>query len=118
MPAEHAALWNSSFHSLGGLKRSHLPTLLQFWLGAHDLGVMSGRWEQHYGQPRSPCLPERCSQHCVEDEYHMVFECDAYESIRDWHRPLGTDLTYKWSRCHHACMAGMMVSAPILSSTD
>jgi hypothetical protein len=28
-------------------------------------------------------LCERCSQHCVEDEYHMVFDCDAYESIRD-----------------------------------
>jgi hypothetical protein len=88
LPAEHAALWTSSFHLLGGLKRSHLLALLRFRLGAHDLRVVSGKWERHNGLPRSLRLCERCSQHCVEDEYHMVFDCDAYESIRDRHRPL------------------------------
>jgi hypothetical protein len=40
-----------------------------------------------FAQVSTP-VGERCSQHCVEDEYHMVFDCDAYESIRDRHRPL------------------------------
>jgi hypothetical protein len=35
----YAALWTSSFHLLGGLKRSHLLALLRFRLGAHDLRV-------------------------------------------------------------------------------
>jgi hypothetical protein len=87
---EHAASWNdnSSFHSVGGLRRPHLVSLLRFRLGAHDLRVVSGRWENRIGVPRSQRLCERCSQHCVEDEYHMLFECDAYDSIRDRYLPL------------------------------
>jgi hypothetical protein len=78
---EQAASWNdnSSFHCVGGLRRPHLISLIRFRLGAHDLRVVSGRWENRNGVPRSQHLCERCSQHCVEDEYHMLFECDAYE---------------------------------------
>jgi hypothetical protein len=48
LPAEHAALWTSSFHLLGGLKRSHLLALLvRFRLGPHHLTVVSGKWERH-----------------------------------------------------------------------
>jgi hypothetical protein len=40
LPAEHAALWTSSFHLLGGLKRSHLLALLLiFRLGAHEPSI-------------------------------------------------------------------------------
>jgi hypothetical protein len=43
LPAEHAALWTSSFHLLGGLKRSHLLAVVRFQLGAHDLRLVSGK---------------------------------------------------------------------------
>jgi hypothetical protein len=68
--------------------------------------VVSGKCERHNGLPRSlERLCERCSPHCcVEDEYRMMFECDAYESIRDRHRPL-------FDQCRHGDpqLAGGMV---------
>lgn len=81
--AEAAADWCSAFHSVGGLNKSHLYSLLRFRLGAHDLRVATGRWEGRNGLPRPRRRCERCCQECVEDEYHLVFECDAYETLRD-----------------------------------
>ena len=89
--SEPAATWTSSFHSLGGLNRSHLLSLLRFRLGAHDLRVSTGRWEGRCGVPRPQRLCERCSKQCVEDEYHMIFECDAYECLRDRYHSLFYD---------------------------
>jgi hypothetical protein len=44
---------HSSFQPLGGLNRLHLISLLHFQLGAHDLRVVSGRWKNGNGMPRS-----------------------------------------------------------------
>jgi hypothetical protein len=87
LPAEHAALWTSSFHLLGGLKRSHLLALLRFRLGAHDLRVVSGKWERHNGLPRSLRLCERCSQHCVEDEYRSLLLYLVLKLSKNKHKP-------------------------------
>jgi hypothetical protein len=91
LQAEPAAAWSSQFHALGGISKSHLLSMLRFRLGAHDLRVMSGRWEGRTGVPRPQRLCERCSQQTVEDEFHMVFECDAYECVRERYPTLFLD---------------------------
>jgi len=53
---------------------------------------MSGRWEGRTGVPRPQRLCERCSQQTVEDEFHMVFECDAYECVRERYPTLFSQL--------------------------
>jgi hypothetical protein len=105
--SEPASNWTSSFHSLGGLNRSHLLSLLRFRLGAHDLRVVSGRWEGRFGVPRPQRLCERCSEQCVEDEYHMVFECDAYEGLRDRYHSLFSDHGYNQSPASRSMAAFM-----------
>ena len=79
----HPNSWCSSFHLTAGVCRPHLLNLLRFRLGAHDLRVASGKWERGGSLHRSDRLCERCTQGCVEDEFHLVFECDAYCSVRD-----------------------------------
>jgi hypothetical protein len=75
-PAE----WCSSFHLEGGMCKSHLFSLLRFRLGVHGLRVDSGRWER---LPRAHRLCERCTEDMVEDEFHLVFECPAYDGVRE-----------------------------------
>jgi hypothetical protein len=90
LPAEYAALWTSSFHLLpGGLKRSHLLALVRFQVGAHDL-----KWCPVSGSGIMDCPALYACVSAAHNSvlkmsiYHMVFDCDAYESIRDRHRPL------------------------------
>jgi hypothetical protein len=68
-----------------GLNKVHLMSLMRFRLGAHDLRVATGRWERVDGRqlPRHQRLCTVCLANQVEDEFHMVFECDAYESVRE-----------------------------------
>lgn len=70
--------WCSAFHRTGGMPSQHLHSLLRFRLGAHGLGVATGRWS---GVPRV----ERCCQWCgrVDDEFHLVFECPALSCVRE-----------------------------------
>jgi hypothetical protein len=58
---------------------------MRFRLGAHDLRVATGRWESTDNGllPRQQRLCERCADAQVEDEFHMVFECDAYDVVRE-----------------------------------
>ena len=59
--------------------KAQLFNLLRFRLGAHSLRVAEGRWER---LPRDRRLCERCTEGVVEDEFHLVFECPAYDSVR------------------------------------
>jgi hypothetical protein len=72
-------------HNTAGLNKMHLASLMRFRLGAHDLRVATGRWERADGRalPRQQRLCTFCTADQVEDEFHMVFECDAYDSVRE-----------------------------------
>ncbi len=53
--------------------------LMRFRLGCADIAVNSGRFIQ---TPRDQRKCRACNQDAVEDERHVVFECDAYASLR------------------------------------
>jgi hypothetical protein len=74
------AQWRSSFHDVGGLSKAHMFDLLRFRVGAHSLRNVTGRWERTARQMR---VCERCVDNCVEDEFHVVFECSIYDSLRE-----------------------------------
>jgi hypothetical protein len=72
-------------HDTASFHKSHLASLLRFRLGAHSLRISTGRWEQagRASLPRQHRVCCRCTSGTVEDEFHMVFECHAYEPIRE-----------------------------------
>jgi len=70
---------------LGGMEPHHLQasSSARFWVGTHDLRVVTSRWERSCGIiARAARVCERCTDNVVEDEYHMVFECLLYDSLR------------------------------------
>ena len=54
--------------------------LLRFRMGAHSLLIVQGR---RSGTPRGQRLCQRCDQHAVGDERHLIFECPAMQCVRD-----------------------------------
>jgi hypothetical protein len=64
-----------------GIHPAHLCSLLRFRLGAHDLRVATGRWQKPRLE-RQQRVCQWCTQGRVEDEFHMVFECSAYDRLR------------------------------------
>jgi hypothetical protein len=56
--------------------------LVRFRLGAHGLRVVTGAWKDGGRLDRRQRLCKCCNMDIVEDEYHVVFECTAYDSIR------------------------------------
>lgn len=71
--------------SVGQQAHDHLHCGCPFRLSAHALHVVTGRWCR---TPRQERLCEYCAQCKVEDEYHLLFECDAYNPVRQWFAPL------------------------------
>eukprot|EP00775_Hariotina_reticulata_P004702 gene4702-biopygen6454 len=69
----------------GRINSAHLRSLMRFRLSAHALHVVTGRWQR---TPRQERLCEYCAQCKIEDEYHLLFECDAYNPVRQWFAPL------------------------------
>jgi hypothetical protein len=61
---------------------------MRFCLGAHNLRIATATdcWQQagYASLPRQHWVCCRCTSGTVEDEVHMVFECDAYEPV--WER--------------------------------
>lgn len=73
--------WCSDFiQQSAGMSSAHVCSMLRFRINAHSLRVATGRWQ---GLPREQRLCERCSSDLVEDEFHMVFECPAYDCVRE-----------------------------------
>ena len=64
-----------------GIHPSHLGALLRFRLGAHDLRVVTGRWQRPKLE-RQQRICQWCTQGRIEDEFHMVFKCSAYDRLR------------------------------------
>lgn len=82
-----AKCWFAPMDGDGGaphLKCYQLPSryhhdLMCFRLICADIAVNSGRFVKML---RGQRLCRLCSQNVVEDEKHVVFECDAYASLR------------------------------------
>lgn len=58
---------------------SHLIDFMRFRCGSHNLAVATGRWN---GCPRGQRICQKCTADEVEDEYHVMLRCSAYESLR------------------------------------
>ena len=65
---------------------SSMCTYLRFRLGSHNLQVELGRWQNR--RPRCDRVCQRCAMHAIDDEYHLVFDCPAFESLRAARRHL------------------------------
>ena len=59
--------------------------LMRFRLSTYTLRVVLGRWSS---LPHAERLCQYSAQCQVEDEYHLLFECDAYNSVRLWFKQL------------------------------
>ena len=69
--------WCGLVHRLADVPRLHLHSLLRFRLGAHCLGIATGRW---HGLSRDARVCQWCGN--VDDEFHAVFECPALSEVR------------------------------------
>lgn len=64
-----------------GTPYNHVQQLIRLRTGAHHLAIETGRWSRP-SIPREERLCPRCTSGVVEDEVHLLFECSAYEHIR------------------------------------
>ena len=71
------------------MRFSALARFVRFNLSCHDLVVEIGRWKHR--RRREDRLCTLCSQACIDDERHLVFQCDAYADLRDSYRRLFVD---------------------------
>lgn len=62
--------------------------LIKFRLGAHGLKVTSGAWTRNGRAERKHRTCTCCAMNIVEDEYHVIFECPAYDMARQRHSML------------------------------
>jgi hypothetical protein len=58
-----------------------LKELMRLHIGAHHLAIETGRWQRPI-VPRDECLCSRCTRRAIEDEFHVLFKCPAYQQIR------------------------------------
>ena len=56
--------------------------LVRFRMGAHGLRVVTAGWTRNGQLQRIHRLCLCCSMGIVEDEFHMVFECSLYQTLR------------------------------------
>ena len=62
-----------------GIPFDQLKQLIRFRTGAHHLAIETGRWQK---KARSLRVCTKCTNGCVEDELHLLFECPAYSHLR------------------------------------
>ena len=65
------------------LPRRLQVALTKFRTSCHDFEIEIGR---HYGVPKEERLCKHCvseNRNRVEDEFHVIFECDAYHNFRE-----------------------------------
>jgi hypothetical protein len=65
-----------------GIPFAYVKQLMRLRTGAHHLAIETGRWSRAV-IPRQRRTCSKCSQTVVEDELHLLFECPAYERIRE-----------------------------------
>ena len=64
-----------------GIPYEWVVQLMRFRTGGHHLAVECGRWTNP-PTPRLQRLCMFCPQQVVEDEMHVLFDCTAYDAIR------------------------------------
>jgi hypothetical protein len=64
-----------------GIPMDWLIQLVRLRTGGHHLAIETGRWSDP-PKPRAQRLCRMCAQNVVEDEMHFMFECTAYDHIR------------------------------------
>jgi hypothetical protein len=64
-----------------GINTTQLSQLMKFRLGIHHLHIETGR-RTRPKTPRNERLCSRCTWNVIEDEYHFIFQCPAYQHIR------------------------------------
>ena len=57
----------------------NLIDFMRFRCGSHSLAIATGRW---HNCPREERICQKCTANEVEDEYHVMFRCSAYEYLR------------------------------------
>ena len=65
-----------------GIPFTYVKQLMRFRTGAHHLAIETGRWARPK-LPRQLRVCSKCSCTVVEDEVHFLFECPAYDRIRE-----------------------------------
>ena len=65
-----------------GIPFTYVKQLMRFRTGAHHLAIETGRWARPK-LPRQHRVCSKCSCTVVEDEVHFLFECPAYDRIRE-----------------------------------
>jgi len=65
----------------GGTPFNYVKQLMRLRTGAHHLAIETGRWSRP-SVPREDRKCLHCDADVVEDELHFLFECQAYEHIR------------------------------------
>lgn len=95
----------------------------------HNLQVELGRW--HDRRPRCQRVCDRCDMHASDDEWHLVFECPAFEHLRSVRQHLFAgfdvpDMTAFMRQCDQtgvmchilACIQEIKASADVDCSFD
>jgi hypothetical protein len=63
---------------------SHRNAMTRLRLSSHRLAIETGRWTK----PPLNISDRKCTFcGCMEDEYHMIFECDLYKELRTKYIP-------------------------------
>ena len=70
----------------GGIPFDQVKSLMKLRTGSHYLALETGRWKNPR-VPRDERLCEMCPRSVVEDEFHLLFECPAYDTIRAKYDP-------------------------------
>ena len=65
-----------------GIPFAYVIQLMRFRTGAYHLAIETGRWARPK-LPRQHRVCSKCSCTVVEDEVHFLFECPAYDRIRE-----------------------------------
>ena len=75
--------WNGKQSAALDIRDSRIRTeLTRFRLGAHDLRVVTGARQKIKKIDRTQRICGCCNMNIVEDEFHFIFECPAYNVIR------------------------------------
>jgi hypothetical protein len=82
-----------------GIPFAYVKQLMRFRTGAHHLAIETGRWTRPK-LPRQHRICSKCSHTVVEDEVHFLFECPAYDRIRDKYDSV---LFTQFGGCRQAC---------------
>ena len=65
-----------------GLPKSYMKNIASFRLSTHKLEVEVGRYHKPKPIPAEERICRQCDTGKMENEFHLMFECDKYNSLR------------------------------------